>query len=101
MWQDIPDIIKALAAATTATLAVWRWLRPRKLIRYLVAVWNYERLVANANGWMAEANRQEQWGQRWMHQHEACQKELSRLDEEVAHLRTRLAALDESVAGGR
>lgn len=90
VWKELSDVLSQLLtpAIVTAVMAAFlKFFRPRKVIGFVVAVWNYEKIVANANEWMEEAERQEQWGKRWMNQYQSCQEELSRMDSEILRLR--------------
>lgn len=99
MWETIKDYLPP-ATIVGIGAGLLRW-RPRRIVGFILAVWNREALLANANDWMAEAQRQEEWGKRWLRQNEECQKEVSRLDTEITRLRSRLAASDDSGDGGR
>lgn len=69
MWNDIPDIVKALAAIVPATLAAMRFLRPQRLIGLLSAAVEREM-------YRQMADHEKRSGEWWRAQAIDCQEQL-------------------------
>lgn len=73
MWNDIPDIVKALAAIVPATLAAMRFLRPQRLIGLLSAAVEREM-------YRQMADHEKRSGEWWRAQAIDCQTQLLQKD---------------------
>jgi hypothetical protein len=86
--------------AITGILAtLWRVLKPRRLLSFIAAVQERETAIARVTYWEAECARERESGLRWKGHLDERDKALTECDEEVAALRTRLAACLRSVDG--
>lgn len=96
MWQDIRETLQEYwtpAVISGVLAAIWRWFKPRRLISFMAAVKERETMMAQAEYWKAETEREKESGLRWKVHYDECQKTLAEADAQVANCENRLRAL--------
>lgn len=78
MWNDIPAIVKALAAAVPVVLAVMRYLRPRRIVGLFPTVIERETLKQMVFDHEERAQHLSDNRDWWKREAEECQSRLSR-----------------------
>jgi hypothetical protein len=68
------------AAITAAVAALARYLKPRRLISFFAAVKERETMIAQAEYWKAETDREKESGLRWKAHYDECVQTLSEAD---------------------
>lgn len=77
---------------TGVLAALWRYLRPRRLLSFIAAVKERETAIAKAIYWEAEAGLEKQSGQRWKAHYDQALMNLTSCDAQNAELLRQLRA---------
>jgi hypothetical protein len=94
-WREYLSI----GALTGILAALWKLLKPRRLLSFIAAVQERETAIARATYWEAEAGREKQSGLRWKEHFDQSQEALTECDTECADCRTQLRACLRSADG--
>jgi hypothetical protein len=100
-WASVDQWREYLSfgVVTGILAALWRYLKPRRLLSFIAAVKERETAIAEATYWEAEAGRQTESGLRWKAHWDQSQIALKDCDIEIAELRTQLRACRRSIDG--